>query len=201
MTKKKKEILSEIVFILDMTGSMQNLKDDAVGGFNSFMEEQKKVPGKCLVSLILFNSGEYIKVHDGIDIKKVSELTLKTYVPNHMTPLLETISRTIDEVNARIGETSKAKRPEKVIVAIMTDGQENQSAPQFTRRFVFDKITNQKETHKWEFIFMGANQDSYLEGGKLGFDAKDIKDFAATPKGLRGAYTHTSNLTAEYRTS
>lgn len=188
MAKSKSKVV-EIVFVLDMTGSMKPLASEAVIGFNNFLDEQKKVKGKANLTLIIFNSLETKKALDKVNLAKAESINHSDYRPDGLTPLLDTIGNSIDEFKAMNS---------KVIFAIMTDGEENFSR-KFNRKQIFDLIAEQKDKDKWEFIFLGANQDSYLEAGRLGVDKKDTANFDFTAKGMRGAYSKLSASVASYR--
>lgn len=186
-----KKGLSEIVYILDMTGSMKPLEVEAVVGFNNFIEDQKKYPGEALVTLVVFNSQETRRVFDRVNLKNISPMEQKDYKPDSLTPLLDTIGNTINSVGETLKNTPESERPENVIFVIMTDGEENFSR-KFKRKQIFDMVTHQKEVYKWDFIFMGANQDSYLEAGRLGIDTKDTQNYDFSTNGIRIAYATAS---------
>lgn len=188
MTKSKSKTV-EIVFVLDMTGSMQPLASETVIGFNNFLVEQKKVPGKANITLITFNSYKTKKLLDKVDLTKVDSINHSDYRPDGLTPLLDTIGNVIDEFKGI---------KNKVIFAIMTDGEENFSR-KYNRKQIFDLVAEQRDKHKWEFIFLGANQDSYLEAGRLGIDPKDITNYDATAMGTRTAYSNLSASVTSYR--
>ena len=190
---------SEIIFILDMTGSMQPLASETVIGFNNFIEEQKEVPGDAVLTLITFNSNKTEKVYDCVDLKDIKPLIQSQYYPDGMTPLLDTMGNAIQEAGERFKNMPENQRPEKVIVSIMTDGEENFSH-YFSRKQIFDMVKHQKDIYKWEFIFLGANQDSYLEAGRLGIDAKDTGNYTHDALGTRTAYTVASSKVTSYRT-
>lgn len=190
---------AEIVFLLDMTGSMWSIKDDTIGGFNNFVEEQRAVEGEANMTLILFNSVLYAKEYDGKDIQHVPFLTEESYKPDHNTPLLDSLGKAINETGARIEGLPENERPDKVIFVVLTDGQENASK-EFSKKQILDMIKHQQEKHKWEFIYLGANQDSFAEAGSIGFATHNIGNFVATGQGVRAAYTQSSGLTASYRT-
>ena len=190
--------VSEIVFMLDMTASMQPLAAETVIGFNNFIEEQKKVPGEAKVTLITFNSNKTEKVYNCVDLTTIQPMKQEEYRPNGMTPLLDTIGNTIKETGERLKNTDEPDRPEKLIVCIMTDGEENFSHT-YDRKQVFDMVKHQKDVYKWEFVFLGANQDSFLEAGRLGVDKKDIQNYTSDSDGLKAAYTFTSAAVTQYR--
>ena len=193
MAKKK---LSEIVCIIDRSGSMASVVDDAIGGLNTFIEEQKKVPGKALITTILFDH-EYIVFHDGVKLEDVKPFDNKTYVPRGNTALLDAMGRGIATAKERIRDLPKAQQPSKVIVTVLTDGFENAS-----REYNKDKITKmieEQRKEKWEFIFLAANEQTIGDAIHLGFHRHDTVAFQATGAGTRAAYGSMSNLTANYR--
>jgi len=193
----KKEF-TEIVCIIDRSGSMQAIVNDAIGGFNTFLEDQKKHPGEATLTYIQFDT-EYELLHENTPIKDVRPIDMTTYKPRGMTALLDAIGRTIDTVGRRLSNIPDENRPAKVVVAILTDGEEN-SSHEFTLEKVKGMITHQKDTYQWEFIFLAANQDAFAEGAKIGIDPKDIQNFAATGKGVRAAYAHAGASVGSYRT-
>ena len=194
---------SEIVFLLDMTGSMSNLVKDVVGGFNVFVEDQKKQPGTARLSLTVFNSDVYKTILTD-DLSKISPITEKDYRPAGMTPLLDAVGTTIDDVGARLNVMEEKDRPEHVIFVIMTDGEENFSK-KFALKEIADKVKLQQDTYKWNFIFMGANIDSFADASKLGiiYDPKfqNVANFAPDALGVRYSYTSSSGSTSSYRAS
>lgn len=188
---------SEIVCIIDRSGSMHSIANDAIGGFNTFLEEQKKVEGEATLTYVQFDN-EYEVVHENKPLQEVPQINETTYQPRGMTALLDAVGKTIDDVGKRLSGMSEQNRPDKVIVAILTDGMENASK-KYSLEQVKGMITHQKDKYQWEFIYLGANQDAFAEGFKLGIDAKDTIAFAATGQGVRKAYTNMSNLTSNYR--
>lgn len=169
-----KKGLSELIFILDMSGSMSNLTKDTIGGFNSMIEKQKEVEGDANITLVLFDH-EYILLYDNCNIKEVPVLTDKEYCPCGMTALYDAVGRTIDTVDHRLNNTPEEERPEKVIVSITTDGMENASK-EYTFQQVKEKIEHQQEKYNWEFIFLGADLASIDVATNLGINP----DFAVT---------------------
>mgnify|MGYP003324891682 CR=1 FL=1 len=161
-----KEGLTEIVFILDKSGSMSGLEKDTIGGYNSFIEKQKNVEGEALVSTVLF-SDENEVVHDRIPISKVEPMNDAQYSVGGCTALLDAIGGAIHH----IGNVHKYAReedvPEKTIFVITTDGEENSSCNYDYKR-IKQMIERQQEKYKWEFLFLGANIDAIGEASKLG---------------------------------
>ncbi|MCK5021174.1 MAG: VWA domain-containing protein [Candidatus Peribacteraceae bacterium] len=192
-----KKGFSELVGIIDKSGSMQSIVSDAIGGFNSFIKAQKALPGKANLTLVLFDTG-YKMVHDGIDLKEVGELTEKEYSPSGLTALYDAVGKAINVVGKRLADTPEDERPEKVIFAILTDGQEN-SSKEFSKEKIAEMISVQKETFSWEFVFLAANQDAMKAGGSIGIAAKDTHSFAATGVGVKKSYASMVRSTGAYR--
>ncbi|REL37882.1 VWA domain-containing protein [Rhodohalobacter sp. SW132] len=192
-----KEGLSEIICIIDASGSMKLIKNDAIGGFISFLDEQKKLPGDATLTLIQFNT-DYDVIHENKPLSEVNPIRDKDYIPTGSTALLDAVGKAIDSTGRRLASTSEEHRPEKVIVAILTDGEENASTS-YDLPTIKDMIRHQKEKYSWEFIFLGANQDSFAEAAKIGIESKDTINFAATDDGIRTAYSEMSNSITTYR--
>ena len=180
-----KEKYHEIICIIDRSGSMEAIKSDAIGGFNSFIEGQRKLEGEAALTLVLFNDG-YKIVYDRKDLQTVPFLNDTTYVPGGTTAMLDAIGRTIDSVGERLSNTPEKDRPEKVIVSILTDGLENDSK-EYTYEQIGARIKRQKEKYNWDFIFLAANQDAVESAKKISIDKNDAVDFEATPDGITDA--------------
>jgi hypothetical protein len=162
-----KKGLTEAVCILDMTGSMASRTSDTIGSFNKFVAEQKEIPGECKLSVIFFNDAEYKKWQDAVDLARMPELTNTDYRPNNNTPLYDAIGRTINEMGKRLADMAEKNRPERMLVMIMTDGMENASK-EFTFPQIAEMIKHQREKYSWEFIFLGADLDSFGQGAQMG---------------------------------
>ena len=197
-TTKKNIGLTELIVVLDKSGSMYSIASDTIGGFNTLLSEQRKLGKNIMVSLVLFND-KYELVHNGIKITDVPNLDDTTYSPSGSTALLDTVGRTINAVNNRIDATPKKNQPKKVIMAIITDGLENCSSD-FSRGQIKDMIEHQKNEKKWEFVFIGANQDAFAEGGSMGVVRGSSCNFSANSVGVRSAYIALSAHTKSYRT-
>ena len=187
----------ELVLIIDKSGSMDAIKEDAIGGFNSFLAEQQKIEGGANVTFALFDD-QYNLVHNGKDIDEVEDLTEETYIPSGTTALLDAVGLTVDRVGQRLDELDESEKPENVIVFILTDGHENSSSD-YTRDKVKKMIEHQEAKYSWEFIYGGANQDAFAEAGGLGIKGKNTFNFDATGKGTRTVYQSTSKMMASYR--
>jgi uncharacterized protein YegL len=168
---------TEIAFILDRSGSMQSIAEAAVSSFNELLERQKKEHEQTPVriSLVLFNT-EYEVPFSSVMASELPRLDMKTYAPDGGTALLDAIGRTIDELGSRLAAMSEADRPGKVIVAIMTDGEEN-SSRQFNWEQISEKIKHQTEVYKWEFLFLGANQDAIATGSRMHISAEGSTNY------------------------
>lgn len=171
---------------------MASIRSDAEGGLNEFLKEQKKLPGKAILTLAQFDH-EYELLHDGVALEDVPKYSL---VPRGTTALLDAIGRTINTVDARLQKVPEAYRPSKVIVVVVTDGAEN-SSKEFSREQVFSLIENQKKVRDWEFLFLAANQDAIGVAGSLGI--QNATNFVATPQGARDMGVYTSRLVGSYR--
>lgn len=192
-----KKGLSEIICIIDKSGSMSSIKSDAIGGFNTFLKEQQALKGEATLTLVQFDTS-YEIVYENEPIQNVKPITEETYRPGGMTALLDAVAKTIDNVGRRLSNTPEKNRPEKVIVSILTDGEEN-SSRKFNLKDVKDRISTQKNIYKWEFIYLGANQDAFAEATKLGIASIDTIQFDADAIGIRKAYNDMSQTTLSYR--
>ena len=187
----------ELVLIIDKSGSMDAIKEDAIGGFNAFLEQQRTIDREADVTFALFDD-RYQLVHDGKDIRDVGDLTEETYQPSGMTALLDAVGRTVDRVGQRLDSLEDGQKPDNVIVFILTDGKENASSD-YGKDKVKEMIEHQESKYSWEFIYGGANHDAFAEAGGLGIKNKNTFHFEATGKGTRDAYETSSDLMASYR--
>jgi hypothetical protein len=154
---------TDITMVLDRSGSMQSIKEDTVGGFDAFISEQRRLPGRCTVSLVQFDN-LYEEVYTGRDLADVPSLTL---VPRGSTAMLDAIGRAVNATGARLAAMPEDGRPGTVIVGIMTDGLENASR-EFTYPMIKALIEQQEQVYGWTFMYMGANQDAIEVGASLG---------------------------------
>lgn len=177
---------TDIDFILDRSGSMQSCREATISGFNTFLAEQKKLPGEAFVSLYQFDD-HYDTVYAGKPLAEAPELTAETFVPRGSTALLDAIGRTITGVGARLAALPDADRPDKVVIVIVTDGGENASR-EFTREQIFDLIGHQRDKYQWQFVFLGANQDAISTGASFGIMRGQSMTYAANAKGTEAAY-------------
>jgi uncharacterized protein YegL len=164
--KKMNDNLTEIVFILDRSGSMCHLVGDTIGGFNSFVEAQKILPGEAKLTTVLFDD-KYEVLHKGVDIQNIKPLDDKQYFSRGWTALLDALGKTINDVGHRLAKLPEPDRPGKVIFVITTDGLENASK-EFTRVQIKEMIDRQTDVYKWQFIFLGANMDAVNVADSIG---------------------------------
>lgn len=177
-----KNNITEVVFILDRSGSMSGLESDTIGGFNSIIAKQKKEEGRAYVTTVLFDS-HMQRIHDRLDIQNVPKMTEKDYVPRGCTALLDAVGDTIRHI-AHIHKYSRAEDvPEKTVVIITTDGMEN-SSRRYTREKVKKLIEHEQTKYGWEFIFMGANIDAAETAGGIGIQPERAANFIADDDGL-----------------
>jgi hypothetical protein len=188
--------LTEIIFLLDRSGSMGGLESDTIGGFNAFIENQRKLEGKTLVTGVLFDD-QYEVVWNGAEPEKV-KLTAKEYYVRGCTALLDAVGKTILDVGYRLSKTSEDDRPGKVIFVITTDGFENASR-EFTYKKVKELIKHQQEKYNWEFIFLGANIDAEKEADSLGINIENAYSFEASEEGVESMYKMVSEAVTEKR--
>lgn len=158
--------LTDITLVVDRSGSMQSIREDAEGGINSFIERQKLEPGAALLTLVQFDT-EYEFVHSGVPIQQVTKYTL---VPRGSTALLDAMGRAINETGARLAQMPEADRPGLVLFVVVTDGLEN-SSREFTRERIKQMIEHQQNVYSWQFNYLAANQDAFAEAGNVGIAA------------------------------
>lgn len=176
---------TEIIFVLDKSGSMYNLAADTIGGFNGFISSQKKVEGKATLTTVLFDSTWRI-LHDGIDIREVQPMTASDYVASGNTAMLDAIGEIINRVQDRHDEIG-TERPDNVLFVITTDGEENASR-QFNKSQIEKMIQHQTRGHGWEFIFLGANMDAVKEAASIGISANRSVTYDYSASGIDALY-------------
>jgi len=192
-----KSNLTELVFILDRSGSMAGLETDTIGGFNSVLDKQKKEEGDALVTTVLFDH-DYELLHDRINIKNLEGISAKEYYVRGTTALLDAMGRTINYIGNAISDTAKEDRPDKVVFVIITDGMEN-SSQEFSKDKVKAMIEKQKKEYSWEFVFLGANMDAIKTAADFGIDEDRASNFCADSQGINLNYTAICNFVSEMR--
>ena len=199
MTNKN---LTEIIAIIDRSGSMEDIVDDASGGFNAFLSKQQKdVKGECRLTYVQFHN-VYEIVHDGIPIQEMQPLDRSTFVPRASTALRDAIGQTINVVGARLANTPEEQRPGNIVVVILTDGQEN-SSREFSQAQIKQMIEHQTEKYGWAFVYLAQNVDAFATGRSLGLDAAHpgvyLGDVKTGGTGHRMAYMAASDAVSNRR--
>lgn len=194
-----KQNLTELVFLLDRSGSMQGLEGDTIGGFNSMLEKQKKEPGQAFVSTVLFDDRLTV-LHDRVAVEKVRPITEKDYCVRGCTALLDAIGETV----RHIGNIHKYARsedvPQHTLFVITTDGMENASR-RYSAAQIRKMIRRQQETYGWEFLFLGANIDAVETAGELGIGPDRAVNYHCDSAGTRLNYEVVSQAVAAVRCS
>lgn len=189
----------DITIVLDRSGSMAAIADDTRGGFNQFVAEQRAVPGKCLLTLVRFDH-EFETVFASKPIAEVPTLDGSNYQPRGYTALLDAQGRAIVEAGERLSQLADSERPAKVLFVTITDGQEN-SSREYNAERLREMIRHQQEAYKWEFVYLGANQDSFDVAGRMGYQSHAVADFAPTSGGIGQVFRQSSKKAAAMRTA
>ena len=192
-----KKNLTELVFILDKSGSMSGLEKDTIGGYNSMLKKQKEEDGECVITTVLFDNN-YELLHDRIDIRAVNKLTKKDYTAGGSTALLDAIGRTVNKIGKAQQNTAEDYRAEKVMFVIITDGEENASR-EYSSKQVKEMIQRQKEKYGWEFVFLGANIDAVETAERFGIDSDRAVDYVPDRKGTELNFIAMSEAVSSFR--
>ena len=194
-----KKNLTELVFILDRSGSMAGLEKDTIGGFNAMIEKQKAEEGEAYISTVLFDNYSEV-IHDRVALSDVPKLTEKEYYVRGCTALLDAVGGAIHHIGNVHKYAREEDRPEKTLFVITTDGMENAS-----RRYSYEKVREmtkrQKEKYGWEFLFLGANIDAAKEAARFGIDADRAADYHADTQGTAVIYEAMSDVVYSVRAS
>ena len=177
-----RENLTELVFILDRSGSMGGLESDTIGGFNSMIKKQKKEDGEAFVSTVLFDDVSEV-IHDRVPIRDVKKLTDDEYFVRGCTALLDAVGSAIDHIGNVQKYAREEDRPAKTLFVITTDGMENSSVI-FDYRRVKRMIERQQKKYGWEFIFLGANMDAVSVAGRIGIAPERSARFHNDSRGI-----------------
>lgn len=174
--------LTEIIFILDKSGSMESIRKETIDGFNMFLANQKELLSDIDVTAVLSNN--YIEIlYNGSNIDEVKKLTYDNYIPGGTTALYDAIGFTLIKVGQRLSDTFETSRPSKVIVVIMTDGLENASK-NYNKKMIRDMIKHQKDKYSWEFIFLGANFDAEKFAEEISIEKENAATFDYSKDGM-----------------
>lgn len=192
-----KKNLTEIVFILDRSGSMAGLEKDTIGGFNAMIEKQRKEAGEAVISTVLFDNYSEV-IHDRLTLDQIPQLTEKEYYVRGCTALLDAVGGAIHHIGNVHKYARDEDRPEKTIFVITTDGMENAS-----RNYTYDRvkamIERQKGKYGWEFLFLGANIDAAREAARFGIGADRAANYHADHEGTGVIYETVSEAICQVR--
>lgn len=192
-----KQGLTEMVFILDRSGSMSGLESDTIGGFNSTIKKQKEVPGEALVSMVLFDDKSEV-LHDRVPLSEIPTLTAKEYYARGCTALIDAMGDAIHHIGNIHKYAREEDRPEKTIFVITTDGYENAST-RYTVEKVREMVEHQKKEFGWEFIFLGANIDAIATARTYGISEDRATNFVNDSKGIKKMHQAQAKLMCAMR--
>jgi uncharacterized protein YegL len=189
--------LTDITVVLDRSGSMASIRKDMEGGLNAFVDKQKTEPGHANFTLVQFDT-QYEFVHRAVPINDVPACTL---VPRGGTALLDAVGKAIAETGERLKATPEDQRPGLVVFLVITDGQEN-SSREFKKHQIKEMIEHQQNAYKWQFTYLGANQDSFAEAGAMGFQSQAVADYAPhkSPQMFAAAAANVNQMRTANRT-
>lgn len=194
-----KKDLTELIFILDRSGSMGGLESDTIGGYNAMLKKQLEAEGSAYITTVLFDD-EYELLHDRINLKGVKPITEKEYFVRGTTALLDAVGKSIQKIVNVQRNTSDDEKAEKVLFVITTDGLENASR-EYSYTKVRAMIEKQKSRYGWEFIFLGANIDAVSEAEKFGIDSSRAAQFHNDKDGIELNYKVVSEAICELRST
>ncbi len=190
---------TEIVFILDKSGSMSGLESDTIGGFNALLAKQQKLEGEAVITTVLFDD-KYELLHDRFDLKQIKPMTEKEYFVEGSTALLDAVGRTIKKIVNVQRHASDSTKADKVMFVIITDGFEN-SSREYSINQVKKMIELEKEKYGWEFIFLGANIDAVATARSYGISAERAVNYHADSEGTTVNYEAVGEAIVEMRMS
>lgn len=188
---------THISIVLDRSGSMSAIRNDTIGGYNTFLKSQQEAPGEATFSLTQFDT-EFTVHHSFVNIQDVPPLNEKTFVPRGGTALYDAIGLTIAGCGEKLAAMDEADRPEKVIMVILTDGEENASK-EYRYNRVQEMIKTQQDVFSWEFVFLGANLNAEKVGAGLGIKLGNSMTYATTSGGVSATFGSMSKGMTSYR--
>lgn len=191
--------LTEVVFILDRSGSMSGLEADTIGGFNSLVAKQKKEEGDALISVVLFDDRQEV-LYDRVDVKRIEPMNDRQYYVRGCTALLDAVGGAIHHIGNVHKYAREEDRPEKTMFIITTDGLENASRG-YNYRKVREMVEHQKNKYNWEFIFLGANIDAVEVAGKFGVSANRAMNYECDSAGTSLNFSALGNMVSAMRSS
>jgi len=187
---------THIICVLDRSGSMSNIMEDSIGGFNTFLQQQRELPDDATITVALFDD-KYELLYDNVDIKEVKDITKKQWFARGTTALYDAVGKTINTDKANIGDMKKSDRPNKVLVCVVTDGWENASE-EYTQDQIKTLIKD-CEKNDWNFIYLAANQDAFAAGQSFGISGANTFTYTATMDGVGKMSAKLSDVTSSYR--
>ena len=199
-----KKNLTYIIFVVDRSGSMSSIAKDMIGGYNAFIKAQKDAnAGDCKVFFYQFDT-QYDAVYENVDINHVAELTDKTYVPRGGTALYCSLGKTIKNIGEKLSNLNESERPERVLIATITDGEDNSLLERneiYDSEQVKEMIKHQTEKYGWDFVYIGANQNAWAVGNKMGIAGNTKLNYVASAKGTSEMFDKLSKGTLSYRSA
>lgn len=193
--KVSKRLLTWLIFVVDRSGSMESIRADMIGGFNAFIKSQNNL-GDCKAFFYQFDD-IYEAVFEGKDLKDVPQLTKDTFVPRGSTALFDAVGKTINNISALLANLTADSKPDKVLVVTITDGMNNTSK-EFTPESVA-KLVKEKQQDKWDFAYIGANQDAWAVGDLMAFHGNTTMGYKADSKGTAVMFDKLAKSTVAYR--
>ncbi|MDX2270938.1 MAG: vWA domain-containing protein [Cyanobacteriota bacterium] len=189
---------THISIILDRTGSMESIRDDTIGGFNAFLHEQQSLPEQATLTFVQFDSRDpYEVIHHFRPIRQIPDLTRATFVPRAQTPLFDAIGRGINDLEKNLNDLPESAKPDRIVMVIITDGQENASK-EFSPQQV-QKMITEKQKADWQFVFLSADLEAINQAIKSGFRDASSMTFDKTTEGSQKAWAAASRGIASYR--
>lgn len=194
---KKTNNKTHIAMVIDRSGSMANIRDDTIGGINTFLDEQRKEPEGTRITYVQFDD-VYEVVYDNVEVQYVPRITRETFVPRSMTALLDGIGKTVNRTASYIAAQAPEDRPNKVLFVIVTDGHENASR-EFTREAVFELINSKQNNEDWQFVFLAANQDAIATAQTYGIRGTSAMNYSAGKVGVANVFIAASNKAMDFK--
>lgn len=193
-----KKNYTKIIVLLDRSGSMATIENDMIGGYNQFISEQKKISvGTCDVSFYQFNT-QYEVIYENTPIEFVKTLDHSNFRPSGGTSLLDAMGKTINRVGEQLSSLAEHDRPDKVVFIIITDGEENSSIT-FNFEMIKSMVTKQSEVYNWQFTYLGANQNAWNVGSKMGIISGASLSFAPNSRGITEGISSLNATLSSYR--
>jgi uncharacterized protein YegL len=188
---------AELILVLDASGSMEPRREETIHAVAAFIKDQKAQPGTGKLTVVMF-ADEVQPFYVGLPLEMAQPIAMEAYVPGGNTALLDAVGETIDCVGARLRSTPEADRPGRVVFMVITDGHENAST-EFTKTQIRQKIEHQKTKYGWQFLFLGADPETFHEANRLGIHYAQTMSWEPVKGGIMRGMVATSNSVADYR--